>query len=52
MKRPKQHKIDATAKAILMKNSPKNWSLAEPSEDYGIDYFVKVFVDKLSYHKV
>ena len=26
-----------------MKNAPKNWSLAEPSEDYGNDYFVKVF---------
>lgn len=43
MKRTKQHKIDASAKAILMKNAPKNWSLAEPSEDYGNDYFVKVF---------
>lgn len=43
MKRTKQHKIDASAKAILMKNAPKNWSLAEPSEDYDNDYFVKVF---------
>ena len=43
MKRTKQHRIDASAKAILMKNAPKNWSLAEPSEDYGNDYFVKVF---------
>ena len=26
-----------------MKISPKNWSLSELSEDYGIDYFVQVF---------
>lgn len=43
MKRPKQHRIDAAAKAILAKIAPKNWSLAEPSEDYGEDYHVKVF---------
>ena len=43
MKRTKQHRIDATAKSILMKISPKNWSLSELSEDYGIDYFVQVF---------
>lgn len=43
LKRPKQHKIDAAAKAILMNNVPKHWSLAEPSEDYGIDYLVQVF---------
>ena len=43
MKRAKQHEIDAEAQSILRKNAPKNWSLAEPSEDYGIDYLVQVF---------
>ena len=43
MKRTKQHEIDAEAQSILRKNAPKNWSLAEPSEDYGIDYLVQVF---------
>lgn len=43
MKRSKQHEIDAEAQSILRKNTPNNWSLAEPSEDYGIDYLVQVF---------
>jgi len=40
LKRSKQHEIDAEAQSILRKNTPNNWSLAEPSEDYGIDYLV------------
>lgn len=45
MKRPKQHKIDSRAQKIFANNCPDNWSLSEPSNDYGLDYLVQVFED-------
>lgn len=43
MKRNKQHQIDSRAQAIFRNFAPDYWSLQEPSEDYGIDYYVQVF---------
>ena len=43
MKRSKQHKIDNRAQAILKNNAPDYWSMQDPSEDYGTDYYVQVF---------
>ena len=43
LKRSKQHKIDNRAQAILKNNAPDYWSMQDPSEDYGTDYYVQVF---------
>lgn len=45
MKRPSNQRIDSHAQKIFELNCPTNWSLQKPSEDYGIDYYVRVFED-------
>lgn len=43
MKRSETHKTDSRAKKIFESFCPDNWSIQKPDEDYGIDYYVRVF---------
>lgn len=45
MKRPSNHRIDNHAQKIFESKCPTNWSIQEPNEDYGIDYYIRVFED-------
>ncbi len=49
MKRPETHQIDSKAKKEFIHACPENWSVQDPSEDYGIDYYIRVFEDKPEY---
>ncbi len=49
MKRPKTHQIDNEAKKEFLYACPKNWSVQNPSEDYGIDYYIRVFEENNEY---
>ena len=45
MKRPSNQRIDSHAQKIFESKCPTNWSIQEPNEDYGIDYYIRVFED-------
>lgn len=47
MKRSFSHRIDKRAQNIFESNCPDNWSLQKPTEDYGIDYYIRVFDDEV-----
>lgn len=46
MKRHENHQIDSRAQKIFKYKCPDYWSVQEPDEDYGIDYFIQVFDKK------
>lgn len=43
MIRHENHQIDSRAQKIFNYKCPDYWSVQEPDEDYGIDYFIQVF---------